>query len=329
LVPATIATIATVIYPSTHPTPVTPVTPRNFKPICPNGALGFGGSQALTCNRTNLAKTACPSGYDCVRAANVYDLYETPSNPKDDQGAADNPDVCCKKASIDNPSFVFTDKALTPNIVPIAPKAGIAAVQLKGPATAPNVVANNIIYLADDYSSLPKQLDAIPASATLYTNSDSTLFYHVLFFDATNNKDCFLSANNPGTDKPVLPFATPAAPTAGTPAAGDGATVYNAGPATSPVYKFSATYMKPQFNTAGHLFVMLIFETTVEIPFVVTAVNTPAAINAGNVKYGDFNPDKSTGGVFTTVTALLSGKVGKLLGSEGPPIAGTYFTLKI
>uniref|UniRef100_A0A914WLA4 Uncharacterized protein n=1 Tax=Plectus sambesii TaxID=2011161 RepID=A0A914WLA4_9BILA len=290
-------------------------TPRNLKPKCPNGALSSvmsKSNQPATCNIASKTST-CPTGFTCTKAANVYDVYGTPTDPSDDLGAGLTPYLCCKATHLKSHTFVFIDANLSPQIVPTAPAAGINFVTLSN-------TAKSEVSLSDDFSYLPDLLKTAPASLTLFRPTIATRYYHVLFFDSSSpSKYCMFVGNIQGDGKTMITLPDISAT--------NGAGVYNAGTETAPLYRFTATYQPPILSSVPHRFVVLVYETTAKLVFTAAQVKSATQINNNIGLYGDFEPGRYgiSSGVFKDVAKLLKGKFNAILRT---PIAGTYFFAK-
>jgi len=299
--------------------PGSTVTPQNLKPKCPNSAMSSVvayTNQPVTCNMTNLRNQGCPSGWTCVKASNVVDVYGTPTNSQDDLGAEMTPNICCKATTLQSYTNVFIESGLSPSIVPGAPTAGIDSVGLLTAGTT-------LISLDDDFSYMSGLLFTQPLTINLLTPTSASLYYHTLMFDSTTNHDCWFSANTLITSNGTgLPFTALAA--------GTGASVYNAGTNTSPLWTYSPTWKPPTNNILpAHRFVVLVWTTTTKLLFTATNIKSATMLNLFGAINGDFAPSTSSqgtvvGGAFTTVSALLKGKFSTLLGT---PKFGTYFYL--
>uniref|UniRef100_A0A914VWK2 Uncharacterized protein n=1 Tax=Plectus sambesii TaxID=2011161 RepID=A0A914VWK2_9BILA len=332
-----LGTVATAAPGSTLTTVAGQVLVQNLKPICPNGALGFGGNRALPCNPSS-ANSGCPTPtYKCVKAVNVYDIFGTPGILTDDVGAALTPYVCCDTQSLTNPSAVFTSAGLTPNIVPtaMAPTKGVVSVFLPTPAVN--------VYVGDDRSQMaaPQLTTLDGTTISLFTETafaNATDRYHALIFDSTTNKDCVFFGNVPGTGTSQLALTTfeQYVDAANSTADNVMAVVYTndtSALASKPYMYASDTYGTSPVafaNTDSHRFVVLVWHTDYSLNFgpANATVADTTKILLGEGIYGDFVPttDKTAGpGKFTTVTAFLSGKAATFLKT---PIAGTYFFAK-
>uniref|UniRef100_A0A914XB80 Uncharacterized protein n=1 Tax=Plectus sambesii TaxID=2011161 RepID=A0A914XB80_9BILA len=301
--------------------PGTVATPQNLKPKCPNSAMSTMNTLTnlpITCNMTNPKNQGCPYEYRCTKAVNVYDVYGTPRDGSDDLGAGMVPNICCKITTLSSYANVFTEAGLTPTLVPLAPLAGIDSVTLGD-------TAKHVVYLSDDLSYVPGLLTTAPITiTTLSTVEVKTIrVYHALFFDATNNKDCVFRVNIELTRKGQTIYDLYNLMVNG---AATAAQVYNAGPASAPVYKYSQKYMPPKFNTSPHRFVMLLWTTPKLLPIAAVGVKSTTMFNLNAGLNGDLEPGRVAGkaGNFTTVSALLAGKIKTILGR---PMAGTYFFL--
>uniref|UniRef100_A0A914XPZ8 Phosphatidylethanolamine-binding protein n=1 Tax=Plectus sambesii TaxID=2011161 RepID=A0A914XPZ8_9BILA len=194
--------------------------------------------------------------------------------------------------------LVFTEAGLTPTLVPLAPLEGIASVTL-GDAK------KHVVTLSDDLSFVPNLLATQPITITTISNvhPKTVRIYHALFFDATNNKDCVFRINiEVPTFGKIIPdlFKLMPNPTA--------ASVYNAGPASAPVYKYSQKYMPPIFNTSPHKFVVLLWSTPKSLPLGSVGLKSTTVFNLNAGLNGDLEPGRVAGkaGSFTTVSALLA-----------------------
>uniref|UniRef100_A0A914XMI9 Uncharacterized protein n=1 Tax=Plectus sambesii TaxID=2011161 RepID=A0A914XMI9_9BILA len=334
-----VATVATAAPGATLTTSAGEILVQNLKPICPNGALGFGGNRALPCNPSS-ANSGCPTPtYSCVKAVNVYDIFGTPAILTDDVGAALTPYVCCDTISLTKPSAVFTNAGLTPNIVPtaMAPTNGVVSIFLPTPAVN--------VYTGDDRSQMAApQLTNLNATISLFTETafaNATDRYHALIFDSTTNKDCVFFGNVPGTGTTqlALPLLEQYGVAANSTADNVMVVVYTndttSAQASKPYMYADVAYGTAPVvfgptNTDSHRFVVLVWHTNNPLNFGpgnATVADT-TKILLGESTYGDFVPtvDRAAGpGKFTTVTAFLSGKAASILKT---PIAGTYFFAK-
>jgi len=242
----------------------------------------------------------------------VLNAYGTLTSPVY-VGAAQTPNICCNTLSLQSYTNVFIGSGLSPTIVPSAPLNGITSVVLN--ATVPITIG-----LDDDYSYSSGLLASQALTINLVTATTAANFYHVLMFDSTTNKDCWFVANNPGSGTTALTVAALAAT--------NGAGVFNTGTASVPVYNYTSTYKPPQ-AAVSQRWVVLVWGTTNKLNFAPPGspiTTTPIMINNNPGQNGDFEPSRLAGasGQFTTVSALLAGKLSTILGTA---TWGTYFYL--
>jgi len=190
-------------------------------------------------------------------------------------------------------------------------------------------MVNDKLYLSvsDDASYIngmlaPSTTSILPFSKLVFFNSMTPgYYYHILMFDTTTNKDCTFVANIPSSNTTTLTL--PATPTT-TPGVRI-VSVYNNGPSNTPPYKLNATaYSFNNLNTGAHQIAILVWQTPQNLTFIQTGTST-TQFNLNSTTGGDFAPSTATpGGAFSSVSALLTGKMWNILGQ---PWAGTFFYL--